>query len=150
MVTRSTESGCEIHSKQVVLPLGRAPFVDVFREEADVRRIDRPSRSPNFNPIEHIYDGLGRAFSAGKYLEKVHRALLTVPPTSIDGERAFLTASTTASKCEVPYQKTIELLPWPASSPSISLIENVWSMLAQQLTSFAATPDELRKHMEAA
>ncbi|GFV26417.1 RNA-directed DNA polymerase from mobile element jockey [Trichonephila clavipes] len=30
--------------------------------------------------------------STGKYLEKVYYAMLTVPPTSVDAERAFLTA----------------------------------------------------------
>ncbi|GFV18476.1 transposable element Tcb1 transposase [Trichonephila clavipes] len=40
----------------------------------------------------------------------------------------------------------IELLPRPARSPDLSLIENIWSMFAQRLTqntSPAATPDQL-------
>ncbi|GFS73796.1 transposable element Tcb1 transposase [Trichonephila clavipes] len=39
----------------------------------------------------------------------------------------------------------IELLPWPARSPGLSLIENMWSMVAQRLTQItpsAATPDQ--------
>ncbi|GFT58191.1 transposable element Tcb1 transposase [Trichonephila clavipes] len=47
----------------------------------------------------------------------------------------------------------IELLPWPARSPELLPIENLWCMVAQlltQITSSAATPDELLPSGEAA
>ncbi|UYV70138.1 hypothetical protein LAZ67_7001946, partial [Cordylochernes scorpioides] len=47
----------------------------------------------------------------------------------------------------------IELLPWPARSPELSPIENMWSMVAQQLTQItspAATPDQLWQRVESA
>ncbi|GFV73375.1 transposable element Tcb1 transposase [Trichonephila clavipes] len=47
----------------------------------------------------------------------------------------------------------IELLPSPARSPDLSPIENMWSMVAQrltQITSPAATPDQLWQRVEAA
>ncbi|GFT67276.1 transposable element Tcb1 transposase [Trichonephila clavipes] len=40
----------------------------------------------------------------------------------------------------------VELLPWPAHSPDLSPIVNMWSMFAQRLTQItlpAATPDQL-------
>ncbi|GFY14693.1 transposable element Tcb1 transposase [Trichonephila clavipes] len=41
------------------------------------------------------------------------------------------------------YISEIELLPWPARSPHLSPIENLWSMVAQRVTQItppAATP----------
>ncbi|GFW18210.1 transposable element Tcb1 transposase [Trichonephila clavipes] len=47
----------------------------------------------------------------------------------------------------------IEFLPWPARSPDLSPIKNMWSMVAQRLTQIsppAATPDQLWQRVETA
>ncbi|GFU93061.1 transposable element Tcb1 transposase [Trichonephila clavipes] len=49
------------------------------------------------------------------------------------------------------YISEIELLPWPARSPDLSPIENMWSMVAQrltQITSPAAPPDQPWQRVE--
>ncbi|GBM26092.1 hypothetical protein AVEN_12851-1 [Araneus ventricosus] len=43
--------------------LHRALLVDEFLESEDILRIDWPARSPDFNPIEHVWDALGRAIA---------------------------------------------------------------------------------------
>ncbi|GFT04798.1 transposable element Tcb1 transposase [Trichonephila clavipes] len=51
------------------------------------------------------------------------------------------------------FMSEIELPPWPACSPDISPIENMWSMVAQRLTQItppAAALDELWHRVEAA
>ncbi|GFX32862.1 transposable element Tcb1 transposase [Trichonephila clavipes] len=51
------------------------------------------------------------------------------------------------------YISEIELLPWPARSPDISPIVNMWSMVVQWLTQIThpgVTPDQLWQRLEAA
>ncbi|GFT84705.1 transposable element Tcb1 transposase [Trichonephila clavipes] len=51
------------------------------------------------------------------------------------------------------FNHQIELFPWPAHSPDLSPIENMWRIVAQRLTQItppAATPDQLWQRVEAA
>ncbi|GBN95070.1 Transposable element Tc1 transposase [Araneus ventricosus] len=41
----------------------RALLVDEFLESEDIRRMDWSERSPDLNPIEHVWDALGRAIA---------------------------------------------------------------------------------------
>ncbi|GBN20743.1 Transposable element Tcb2 transposase [Araneus ventricosus] len=41
----------------------RALLVDEFLESEDIRKMDWPARSPHRNPIEHVWDALGRAIA---------------------------------------------------------------------------------------
>ncbi|GBM60678.1 Transposable element Tcb2 transposase [Araneus ventricosus] len=41
----------------------KALLVDEFLESEDIRRMDWPARSPDLNPIEHVWDALGRAIA---------------------------------------------------------------------------------------
>ncbi|GBM97616.1 hypothetical protein AVEN_165874-1 [Araneus ventricosus] len=40
-----------------------ALLVDEFLESEDIRRMDWPARSPDLNPIQHIWNALGRAIT---------------------------------------------------------------------------------------
>ncbi|GFX57662.1 transposable element Tc1 transposase [Trichonephila clavipes] len=41
----------------------RALLVDEFLESEDIRQMDWPTRFPDLNPIEHVWDALGRAIA---------------------------------------------------------------------------------------
>ncbi|GFT94537.1 hypothetical protein TNCV_1490581 [Trichonephila clavipes] len=43
----------------------RTHSFEEFHEEADIHRMDKPSRSPDHNSIEHVWDGLEKSISEG-------------------------------------------------------------------------------------
>ncbi|GFW46254.1 transposable element Tcb2 transposase [Trichonephila clavipes] len=53
--------------------LHRALLVDEFLKSEDIRRIDCPARSPNLNPIEHVWDALGGATATRNPLREPSR-----------------------------------------------------------------------------
>ncbi|GBO43813.1 hypothetical protein AVEN_192355-1 [Araneus ventricosus] len=53
--------------------LHRALLVDEFLESEDIRRIDWPATSPDLNPIERVWDALGRAIAIRNPLRKPSR-----------------------------------------------------------------------------
>ncbi|GFW45592.1 transposable element Tcb1 transposase [Trichonephila clavipes] len=70
----------------------RANIVDECLQSVDITRIDWPAYSPDLNPIEHMWDMLGRRIAASQppptCLPKLRRALLdewcTIPQDQID------------------------------------------------------------------
>ncbi|GBN58365.1 Transposable element Tc1 transposase [Araneus ventricosus] len=53
----------------------RALLVDEFLESEDIRRMDWPARSPDLNPIEHVWDALGRTIATRNPLREPFRKL---------------------------------------------------------------------------
>ncbi|GBM04250.1 Transposable element Tc1 transposase [Araneus ventricosus] len=58
----------------------RALLVDEILESEDIRRMDSPARSPDLNPIEHVWDALGRAIATRntppRFIQEMITALL--------------------------------------------------------------------------
>ena len=57
----------------------RAEVINVFLETEDIARMDWPARSPDFNPIEHVWDMLGRRVASRQH-----------PPITLQDLRAAL------------------------------------------------------------
>ncbi|GBO36068.1 hypothetical protein AVEN_187631-1 [Araneus ventricosus] len=57
--------------------LHRTLLVDEFLESEDIRRMDWPARSPDLNPIEHIWDALGRAIATRNPLPRTIQEMKT-------------------------------------------------------------------------
>ncbi|GFV51274.1 transposable element Tcb1 transposase [Trichonephila clavipes] len=57
----------------------RANIVDEYLKSEDITRMDWPAYSPNLNPIEHVWDMLGRRIAASQAsptcLPELRRAL---------------------------------------------------------------------------
>ncbi|GBM21751.1 hypothetical protein AVEN_118279-1 [Araneus ventricosus] len=51
----------------------RALLVDEFLESGDIRRMDWSVRSPDLNPIEYVWDALGRASATRNPLREPSR-----------------------------------------------------------------------------
>ncbi|GBM20273.1 hypothetical protein AVEN_216685-1 [Araneus ventricosus] len=51
----------------------RALLVDEFLESEDIRRMDWPAISPDLNPIEHVWDALGRAIATRNHIREPSR-----------------------------------------------------------------------------
>ncbi|GFT14602.1 DDE_3 domain-containing protein [Trichonephila clavipes] len=70
----------------------RANIVDEYLQSEDIPRMDWPTYSPDLNPIEHLWDMLGRRIAAHQppptYLPELRRALLdewcNIPQDQID------------------------------------------------------------------
>ncbi|GBN48118.1 Transposable element Tc3 transposase [Araneus ventricosus] len=70
----------------------RANIVDECLQSEDITRMDWPAYSPDLNPIEHVWDMLGRRIAARQppptYLPELRRALLdewcNIPQDQID------------------------------------------------------------------
>ncbi|GBM18963.1 hypothetical protein AVEN_1583-1 [Araneus ventricosus] len=51
----------------------RGLLVDEFLESEDIRRMDWPVISPDLNPIQHVWDALGRAITTRNPLREPSR-----------------------------------------------------------------------------
>ncbi|GBN69017.1 Transposable element Tc1 transposase [Araneus ventricosus] len=62
----------------------RALLVDEFLESEDIRRTDWPARSPDLNPIEHVWDVLGRVIATRNPPPRTIQEMKTALPNEWD------------------------------------------------------------------
>ncbi|GFU53239.1 transposable element Tcb2 transposase [Trichonephila clavipes] len=73
----------------------RAKIVDECLQSEDITRMDWPAYSPHFNPIEHVWDMLGRRFAARQH-----------PPTCLPELRRVLLDEW----CNIPQDEIVNLI----------------------------------------
>ncbi|GFT79371.1 transposable element Tcb1 transposase [Trichonephila clavipes] len=107
----------------------RANIVDECLQSEGITRMDWPAFSTNLNPIEHVWDMLGRRIAARQppptCLPKLRRTLLDewykIPQDQIDNlilsmpRRSVATEETGAKAADTPQMHTSTSLPYPIS-----------------------------------
>ena len=77
----------------------RTGLVDDMQEEEGIERMQWPTSSPDLNPIEHVWDALGRRTAADQHLPHLQIALMEESPRILQELIDHLFAST-PRRCE--------------------------------------------------
>ncbi|GFW09905.1 transposable element Tcb1 transposase [Trichonephila clavipes] len=118
-------------------PCHRTVAAEQLLESEDIERMDWPARSPDLNPIEHVWDFLGRRLAAR-----------TLPSVTIRDLRLALQDEWAA----MPQQLIDTLIlsmgrrcKTCLASPDLNVIENLWSHLERSVQKHQITSKEQLK-----